>query len=242
MTKLERIFKRLRGLQQYKDFSDEQLKALAQEKVDKEVTDTDCFYVNEEEKKFAESLHAQYLEEYGVETSADKDTLQHLISLSVIRERIKKDMNKSYSEKDGAINTRMLETFNAVSEQIIETKESLGMTKKEAEKNQSDGVRAIEQMKLRFHAWINKAENKANFTVKCPCCSKFFLIRKRLDKMNEETMEHPWFIFGGILFNKHLFQMLSENKISREDVAKVLNASEDYIDWIYAHYKLETLQ
>jgi hypothetical protein len=65
------------------------------------------------------------------------------------------------------------------------------------------------------------------------------LIRRRLDKEKDEVVSHPWFIDGGILFNKQLFIDLELKKISIDQAARYLNASQDYIQWIQLNYPID---
>ena len=70
----------------------------------------------------------------------------------------------------------------------------------------------------------------------CPHCGKMVLLVINMDKW--ETVKHPFFV-DRILTNKHLIKLYKENKISKEDIAKVLGTSEDYITRIIEKINLD---
>jgi len=51
-----------------------------------------------------------------------------------------------------------------------------------------------------------------------------------------EAQNHPFFK-DRVLANKHLLKMYLDKKISRKDVALVLDCSSDYIDWMIKKVK-----
>jgi hypothetical protein len=104
--------------------------------------------------------------------------------------------------------------------------------------NKTDVDKVINNLLERFHKWANKTENRGLFEFQCPKCEEIFLIRRRLDKEKDEIKVHPWFIEGGILFNKEIFIDLDLGKISEDQAARYLNATLDYIKWIRLNYPL----
>lgn len=74
----------------------------------------------------------------------------------------------------------------------------------------------------------------------CASCGEWQLIRRRIDLEKDTVLVHPFFIRGGILFNKHVFQLFDEGKITDADVAAILDVKEkDYRIWLYKLYKDE---
>lgn len=246
MNPIEKKKEQLKGLKQYVNFSEEELLKEAEKKIAEDQLEAELLMVvNPEELDSAKKLYTDYTAEYSIETSADKSTLYDLIYFEILNLRIKKYLNENQKGKDGVspiVHTQTIETLQKNTEKITLLKSQLGMTKKDADKENADVVKITENLKQRFHRWINQPENRANYTIKCPHCLNLFLIRRRLDKEKDEVSGHPWFINGGILFNKHLFTMLARGEITLEDTAKILNTSTDYIDWIRKHYKIEVNQ
>lgn len=61
------------------------------------------------------------------------------------------------------------------------------------------------------------------------------LLKIRTDKY--DAIKHPFFR-DRILTNEHLLKIYKEGKITKEDVAKVLGTSNDYVDFILDKYYL----
>jgi hypothetical protein len=239
-TELDLLVKKLKNLAQYKNKTEEELISIAEKQIENNrFLDKLSFVNDDDEKKYARDLFESYMSEYEITDVGDKDTLYQLIDLELLAFKIKKAINDSGKDAKGAIPMRLVETLHQHMESITKLKQQLGMTKAEKEKNTSDAVRAIESLKIRFKLWINQAENKANYTLKCPHCLSYVLIRRRIDKDKDEVLEHPWFINGGILFNRYLFQYLEEGKLTEEEVCNILKVSKDYLGWIRKKFRIE---
>jgi len=242
-NELEKQIKKISNFPQYKNSSREELekvalKTIAEKDVEKDLSSL----VGEEELDQAKTFYKRYTDEYQIETSADKSTLLDLVYYEILNLRIKKYLTENCKNEEGEtiIHTKTIDTLNAQTEQINKLKSLLGMTKKQVDTEHSDVVKIMENLKSRYHAWINSPENRANYTLKTPCCGKMLLIRRRLDKEKDEVLIHPWFISGGVLFNKHLWKIHNQGKISDDDIMKILNIqSMDYIQWISRHYVME---
>jgi len=72
-------------------------------------------------------------------------------------------------------------------------------------------------------------QNQGSRTCICPHCGKMVLLKIRTDKY--DVSKHPFFR-DRILGNVHMIKLYKENKISKEDCAKILGVSNDYIDWL----------
>jgi hypothetical protein len=236
----EKKVKKLKTLKQYKDKTEEEILEIIESKKPKSLESTNKQYVDREEELFAEELYNKYLNEVQIETSSDKSDLDTLVYLEVLSHRTKKFLTDE-SKETGANDPKMIQKLIDINTEIRETKTALGLNKKNSDSQSGDQV--IESLKKRFHTWINQPENRANYTLKCPGCKKTILIRRRLDLEKDEILEHPWFVEGGILFNKEVWKLFDEGTITDERVAKILNVSvKDYREWIYKHYKIEKEQ
>jgi len=238
---IQKKIERIKKLVQYRNLSEEQLEIAAEKLLQEdELEETLSSLVTASEISIAKNFFNKYTIEYQIETSADKSTLFDLIYQEIMALRFKKFLSKVETEtKNSSIYKDTIESLQKTVEMISKLKVLLGMTKKDFSKENSNLVKTNEELKRRFHAWINSPENRANYTLKC-ICGKILLIRRRLDKEKDDVLEHPFFIKGGILFNKHLWQMLYDKKITDEDAMKVLNLqSPDYLEWIKKHFALE---
>jgi len=235
--RIEQIKKQLRGLSQNKSKTEEELNALSQETYNRqEILGNLKFCINDEEKKFAKDLLEKYLESKSFVNPAERDTLRNLIDFEVILDRVKDYINKETSKSNPVPPVQMIDQLQKFSEHIEELKEKLDLVQKKDEKN--DIVKTTDNLLERFHKWINKPENRSNYEFQCPKCAEIFLIRRRLDKITDEVKEHPWFIDGGILFNKQIFIDLELGKISESQASRYLDSSLDYITWIKQNYPL----
>jgi len=235
---LEKKVKKLRNLPQYKNKSDEELKKIAQEQLDREqILGSLTFCINEEEETFAKNLLENYLNQGSFENFSERQILGQLIDQELLAKRLKDFMKKEYNKDNPTIPLQMVEQLDAVVERIQILQSKLGLIRKEGEENSATKI--IEELKTRFRKWINRPENRSNYTFSCWKCGATFLLRRRIDKEKDEIKEHPWFVDGGMLFNKQIFIDLAERKITEEQAARYLDCSIDYLQWILKEYPLD---
>lgn len=243
MDRLEKRIEQLGKLKQYKNLSKEDLEKVAKERIEKENIEEAFDNIKSSvERKKAIALTEKYLDGHLIEDSGDLDTLHRLVYLEILADRIKDFIETESKEKDGAIPMKMVSQLMELETQIVATKKTIGLCKKEEQEQVSNATEIVENLKSRFKKWINQADNRSNYTVRCvnPECGKTFLIRRRLDKDKDEVIEHPWFIEGGVLFNKELFRcFLSKKPLTDENMKKILNVSGDYLEWIMKKYLVE---
>lgn len=235
------IRNKLSRLAQYKD-SPEKLEHAVEEKYNKEVFEQEwnCDLEIEEEKTYYYNIVRKYLAFGEIENSSDKELLKQLCYLEVVNYRIRRALNE-YSKNNVNAPYKDLDNLNKNIEQIIVIKKQLGLTS-ESDSSANEFVQVMESLKSRFNKWINKPEHKANYTCRCPYCKELILIRRRIDKDLDSTIPHPWFVKGGLLFNEHVFKLLQENKITEDDVCKILYCDKDYIPWLMKNYRVELFQ
>lgn len=246
IQRLEIIKARLSRLKQYKNCSAEELNSLALKKLEekkarkalkqrvreaKKVGDFDNEYdlmgefTTKTEKKLASALLASYLKDYTIETIADRNTLKEIIYLEVNQIRLQEKLNEFFDQKTKTVPIDLIEIIHKNSDAIIKLKNTLGLNKsKEAKKEAYDVLQHLFQ---RAEKW--RAENQGSRTLVCPHCSKMVLLKIRTTFY--DTQKHPFFK-DKILYNAHLIKLYTENKLSRDDVAKVLEVSPDYVDWL----------
>ena len=236
MNNIDKEVNKIKNLKQNQGKTQEELSSLAKDNLEKQEILSSLTFCLEEEKEFASNLLKKYLAESTIESFTDRDTLRQLIDLEIIVERIKNYINKETEKANPVPPVHFIEQLQNLNKQIMDFKEALGLTQKKEDKK--DTVKVIDNILERFHKWVNKPENRSNYEFQCPKCEEIFLIRRRLDKITDEVKEHPWFIDGGILFNKQIFVDLDLGKISEDQVARYTNTTLDYIKWIRQNYPL----
>jgi len=230
MDRLELIKKRYKKLQQYKDLSEEEITKLAEEKLEKEKkTEKLNMFNDAEEKELASSIMEKY-SQYNLEDEAEKDTLNQLVYLEVIVERVKTFINKEFLDKQ-SIPMAMLEELRALNTQVLELKEALGVNK---EKEREDWVDVWDDLKKKT---LNYYEtHKGQNTVKCPYCYQIFHLLMKTDNLTAE--KSTWFK-GTLLYNIKVFKLYDEKKITKEDAAEILGAATWYVDLLYTNLYLK---
>jgi DNA-directed RNA polymerase subunit RPC12/RpoP len=82
-------------------------------------------------------------------------------------------------------------------------------------------------IKPKFRRWLD--ENQASRYIVCPHCSKSILLKIRTEAW--EAQKHPFFR-DRILGNAHLIELYKQNKLTKEDLAKIFETSPDYVVWL----------
>ncbi len=214
----------LSSLVQYRDKSPEEINAIAIEKLAKcDINIASCF-TDTKERKIAKELLDKYLEDYVIESIADKNTLKEIIYYEVVQIRLQDKLNELY-KSNTAVPMNMIDVMHKNSDVIIKMKGVLGVNKSKNE--QETPYDAFSHLKERFKKWL--VQNQGSRTLVCPHCSKMILLKIRTEIW--ESQKHPFFM-DKILANKHLIAMFIEKKLTRDDVAKILETSPDYIDWL----------
>jgi len=230
MDRLQLIISRYRKLKQYKDLSDEQITKLAEEKLLKEKKlEKLNIFSDDDEKELASSIMDKY-SQYNLEDASEKDTLNQLVYLEVIVERVKKFIDKEFKDKQ-SIPMEFLEELRALNSQVLDYKKELGINK---EKEQEDWVEVWDE--LRQKALNYYETHKGCNTVKCPYCNQLFNLLMRTENLTPE--KSTWFK-GTLLYNNQVFALYDEKKITKDDAAKILGVSEWYIDFIYTNLYLK---
>lgn len=179
------------------------------------------------EKKSAKKLFDDYRKNYSIDTLSDLQLLEALVYREVIQIRYKKkieDVSKSKTVKEANIIPKnLLEYLDDNLEHILTLKEKLGLFSED----KKDEYKAFEVLEKKFDIW--KKNHLEERKVTCPHCSKIFFLNIRTDKFKENKLE---LFKNKVLCNEHLWVCYKDNKITKEDMAKVLNVSPDYIDWL----------
>ncbi len=216
---------RLSHLLPYKDKSEAFLRSKAIDLVKKKEVDidVDTLFGNKNERKLGKKLLFRYLEDFSIETISDKNTLRELIFYEIIQQRLQDKVNRHFKDDDKAVPISLIEMLHKNSDIIIKLKNTLGLNEDKA-KSPYD---AFNHLISRWKSW--RQENQGSRTIICSYCGKMILLKIRAEAW--EAQKHPFFK-DRILYNQYLFKLYKANTISKEDVARVLECSTDYIDWI----------
>ena len=226
MDNLEREIKIVSTQKQNQGKPPEEIRNIAKDNLERrEILGSLTFCIDDKEKEFASNLLNKYLSESSLESTSEKDTLRQLVDVEVLMERIKKFLNTEYAKANPAIPTNMVEQLTTLNEQITDLKEKLGLTKKEDQKTVLD-----EWNRLKAKALAYYKESAGCNVVKCPECKKLFMILKNMKDCTAEKI--PWFK-KTLLYNKKLFELYEQGRVTKEEMALILGVSNEYITLIY---------
>ncbi len=236
-------YRQIRNLGKYKAMNDEAVMEAAKRMVSEkkikvrskdEDLDIDVMFIDKDEKKLAKALLGKYLSDYSIETISDKNTLKQLIYLEIMNVRMQKILNDT-QETSNTMSMQMVDGIHKNINEIIILKDKLGIS----QQGQTDSYKSIEILKKKFSVW--RKENSGSRNAVCPFCGKMILFKARME--NWEAQKHPFFK-DRIITNDHLIKMYKDGTITKTDVSKVLEVSEDYIDWVITklHSKPELIK
>jgi len=183
--------------------------------------------LDKDEKKLAKKLFDDYRKHYTIDLLSDLQLLEELVYRETLQTRYKKkieDINHSKTVKEkNIIPKSILNELDENLNKIILLKEKLGLFSE----NKEDEYKTFEILEKKFDTW--KKNHLEERKVTCPFCSKIFFLNIRTDKFKANKLE---LFKNKVLCNEHLWEMFKEGKITKKDMALVLNVSEDYIDWL----------
>lgn len=237
---IKKYLERIRNLKQYKDKTEQELLEIAKRKAEEELSNIDSLSVSPEEKRIAKKLLAKYMSEFSITNVSDRGDLNQLIYQELLHRRFQTILNKNFEDKketDGKdekpvpikYSIEIVDAIHNIIKNISDLKNRLGLAKKD---EGQDPLRVLTTLKKRFEKYVN--EHRDDFTMKCMHCGEFSLLRRRTK--DYISGKHP-FLLHNLLYNEPLLRMVVENKITKEDAAKILSTSPDYISWVIEkHY------
>jgi hypothetical protein len=184
-----------------------------------------------DEKSLAEDLFVKYLDEYEFESTSDILRLQDLVFKYILKVRIQKRLNELTStkgadgkEKKAYCSDKDVKPLLDLEKAITDDKIALGIDKPDDENK--DELTGLQMLMKRFEKYINF--NRNEFTTVCAHCGSMLLLRRRVKDF--ENLLHPFFS-GRWLYNKAIINDVKKNIISKEQAARYLRTSPDYIDY-----------
>lgn len=185
--------------------------------------DTSAMFPDRKEQNLARNLLKKYVDDYTIETIADKNTLKQLVYFEVIQYRLQEVTNAAHNEHK-AVPLKYLDSLHKNSNQIINLKQTLGITHEKD--NKGSMYDNIQNVMKKFA--IHRRENIGERSHVCGKCGTVLRLLVRSDKYDCNI--HPFFK-GRFLTNKHLLELYKNNTITKDDVCKILEVSSDYLDW-----------
>jgi len=222
--KLEVAYNRLKQLNTMKGKTEEELREKARAVVRKSDINIAGKFSDKEEQRLATLLVEKYLDDYTLETISEKNTLREIIYLEVVQARLQKKLNEMH-QKNLAMPTQLIDIIHRNTDAILRLKATIGLVRESQKTEEAYDVLA--HLKKRYSKWME--ENQGTRAIVCPHCVKMIMLKIRTEAW--EAQKHPFFK-DRLLYNKHLMELYKQNKITKEDVAKILEESLDYIDWV----------
>jgi len=225
-TLLQKEINKLSSLKQYKDKPANYIKQIAQKNITlKELVDSGNF-TDLAEKKRAKSIFEQYLETKEFSDVSELSTLSMLVYNRILVERIQASIN-SQKNKEGIylINDKLAKSLHDAENQTIALEKQLGL---DTINTKEDDLTALQRAKKQFHMHIQF--NRNEYTCTCSNCGFPMLLRKKCDKNFWDVIKHPFFS-GRWYFNYEAIQDVKNGKLTKEQYARYMHTSVDYVDW-----------
>lgn len=234
MTDKEKLIKRLRGLKQNKNLSDSEIEQLVNRRLEEEELRSSFVGLKDEEINKAIITYHKYVEEGSFQSLAEKSTLIGMLYKEALVDRMKEFIRKEGDAKDGAIPLSMAEKMMDMSAQVLSDKEKLGMLK---DKDVDTFSSAWNELKEKANAYYN--EHAGEIYYQCPYCNEF---SRQIMQIDGYDIAKASFFKHTTLYNKVLFQLYHEKKITIEEMANVLDVHTKYITFIYEGLFLKELK
>lgn len=228
-TAVKNKMNKIKGLTQYRNLDKDKLQEVAekmlekQDKKEKDILDVSSLFEDKQEKKEAERLLNKYMSNFSITTISDKNILTMLIFLEIMQNRFMKDANAEH-KKTGSTPNSITESIHKNIKEILSLKNQLGILKA---KTADGAAEAIDILINKYKIWCE--ENQACREFVCPDCGQMTLLKIKIDQYDASL--HPFFQ-DRILFNEEIVKLFLEGKITALNVARILDCSVFYIDWV----------
>lgn len=230
---LEDKIAQLRALHQYKDKTEEELRKIAQKKLEDEQYKVEWVGLLSKEKTVANKLFRQYRKKYQIENISDIDNLKLLVQNQIFLHRIQNKM-LSLAKTEALPDRDTVDALHKTQQEILTLKQKLGLFDKE-EKTEWEVF--WKKLLRKIDKYINIGENKIVVHLKCPYCYRMYLARRNIKDF--ELLPHPFFNERNIIYSNALFDLLDKERLTANEVAKVLNTTAQFIDRLYKEVYLQ---
>ena len=160
------------------------------------------------------------------ENDSDKELLKELIDQHLLAERFKTLMKIDYNKSNPAQSIEIVDQLDKVVERIIKLQEKLGLSSKNQDQNSWLQYWAkLEKKCLNYYK-----EHAGETYTKCPKCQHSYRLLMRVS--DKEKVSSTFFKQTKV-YNKKLFALYHEKRLTQEELAEILGVSTQYIDVIY---------
>lgn len=226
LSRVDTEYNKIKNLRQYKNFTEQDLRKVAFSRAMIYHVDLDSMLTKDEEKVIAKNLLKKYLDDFTPESTSDINILRSIIFLEVLNQRLQSELNKKYDNNQD-VPLKMIEIMHKNLDEVLTLKKSLEITRDSKKIDSSTVDKKIGMIRNQFKLWLEN--NQASRQRTCPHCGQMILLRMRME--HYDSQKHPFFK-DRVLGNPHLIEMYQKEKITKEDVAKILEVSPDYVDWL----------
>lgn len=223
MSDLDKELKRLGNLKQNRKKSPADLEKQAMMNCWKRQLKIDDRFLDKDEKKTAEKLFDNYIQNFEFSNYNEVSLLADLVYEEILLRRIQDEINKiSEDEKIKFIPDKAISSSHDVQDRIAQLKERLGIINAK----EKDDLTALQILEKKFETYINF--NRNEFTLVSPCCGKMLLLRRRVKDF--DVMVHPYFS-GRFWYSPRIINDVIAGILTKEQAAKYLYTSPQYIQW-----------
>jgi len=232
MTNIEKEIKRLSNLRQNKNKELFELENQARINVWKKQLNIEDRFSENKEKKLANSLLENYLQNFMFEDYNEILLLGDLIYDEILLIRSKDAINKVFDDENNrCVPTKSIEILHQIEDKILDKKIKLGIVKSK----DKDDLTALEALQKKFEVYIPFNRNEFTLWLKSTCSKcqheevHSYLLRRRVKDF--DFLKHPAFS-GRFLYNYAIFDDVKKGLITKEQAASYLRCSVFYIDWV----------
>jgi len=233
MNDLQGEVKRLRNLKNYKKYNNSSLERVARINLWKKQANIKSNYENSEDKIIADQFFNNYLSNYDMNDFNDVQNVVNLVFEEVMQQKIQKQIDKTLCDTSKSyVPDKTIQSLHSIQERIWTLKEKIGIV---GTKEVSD-LTALQELEKKQKIYIAFNRNEFTFYGPIPCkdCGSTnvapFLIRRRCNKENFDTLKHPFFA-GRFYFNRRGIELVKENIWTKEQYAWVFQTSVKFVDW-----------
>lgn len=225
---LNKEIKRISQLTQYKNASKATVEKVANINIWKRQIKIGDKFDKECDKKLAEKLFGDYLDNYEFDSFSDLNTLADLIFEEVLKFTLQTQINKTMSDETNKyIPEKSISSLHDVEEKVLKLKDMLGINKKD---DQKDDLTALQMLQKRFDKYIEF--NRNEFTMICGTCGSPTLLRRRVKDF--DVLKHPFFC-GRFYYNSRGMSLVKAGIWDKYQYAWVFHTHPDYVDWCIKH-------
>jgi len=193
------------------------------------------FCIDEKEINFVRNLLNRYLSQRSFENEAEKDLLKQLLYTSLLIDRLQIILNTAYQKSNPEMNVHMIERMQELTNQSISFKKQLGLIAEETEQaNWVEYQKALDKKALQYFS-----EHAGETYTRCPECKKIIRLLMKVDNL---TPAQATFFRGTTLFNRDLYQMYHDKRITLEEMAKIFGVSNREITYLYENLFLKEIE